>query len=127
MIPNATQRSVVRCTDGDNKEITMATRMTMSVEEMRERANAAYDAGAVTAVDLRAMEIYLGKLEQRQNYNRRPEVKARRAAYMKTRNEIAKIGKAKVERLGAILAQLKAQEQARIEAETNADTTETND
>lgn len=105
----------------------MATRMTMSVEEMRERANAAYDAGAVTAVDLRAMEIYLGKLEQRQNYNRRPEVKARRAAYMKTRNEIAKIGKAKVERLGAILAQLKAQEQARIEAETNADTTETND
>ncbi len=60
----------------------MSTKLTMSAREITEHITA--NASGVTAVDMKAIQTYLDKLEYRQNYNKRPDViqarKARNAA-----------------------------------------------
>lgn len=94
-------------TQKEPKGVTMSTKITMSTEEIRQRIGEAYDGGIATAADLRAIETYLDKKEYRENYNRRPEVKARRKAYMATRNQVQKVGKSRLEEVLEALAREK--------------------
>lgn len=69
-------------------------RTAMSTEEMRDRANAAYDSGSISAVDLTAMMKYLDKREKTAERNKRPEVKAARKLYNQKQAAIRKEGRA---------------------------------
>jgi|SRR5262245_12025725 len=74
-------------------------RTAMSTEEMRDRANAEYESGNISAVDLTAMMKYLDKREYNQERNARPEVKAARKEYNRKQAAIRKEGKALLEML----------------------------
>lgn len=71
-------------------------KMQMSIEEIRDRINAKYESGAVTAVQFTQMMKALDKYEYRRNYNRRPEVKAKRYAYNKLQRVKEKAGRSMI-------------------------------
>lgn len=68
-------------------------RLTMDTTTIRERLYEQTAAGEITQVDMKAIETYLNKVDYRREYNRRPEVRAKRKEYMKERNEKAKVGR----------------------------------
>lgn len=88
----------------------MSTKQTMSTEEIRARVNEAFDGDKIAAVDLKAIETYLSKLEYRAEYNKRPEVIAKRKAYMAERRQTEKVGKQRIAQLMQQLMSAKKEE-----------------
>lgn len=68
-------------------------RTTMGTRTIRERLYEDTREGRIPMSDMKAIETYLNKKEYREEYNSRPEVKDKRRAYNRARNEKAKLGR----------------------------------
>lgn len=78
----------------------MSTKLTMSAATIRERVEE--NADGLTAVDLRAIEMFLDRQAYRNEYNKRPEVRARRREYNEKRRDEMKRGKELLEQILAV-------------------------
>lgn len=65
----------------------------MTINDARLVLDAKLDANEITAAEYTVACRALDKMEYRAEYNQRPEVKAKRAEYMKTRREQEKMGR----------------------------------
>lgn len=90
---------------------------TMSLADVRARINAEWESGSTNVVDLTLMEKALAKLEYRAEYNRRPEVKAKRREYNRTQKNNLKAGR-------QLIAQLLRERAVEVNSAKEGNTTE---